>query len=51
MYLQGVLFKWDPPKKCQPVSKFWHLELFWWDLLQGVFLDVLASLQVSLLSE
>ena len=26
---------WDPPKssKCQPVSKFWHLELLWWDLL------------------
>ena len=26
LYIQG-----DPP--CQPVSKFWHLELFWWDLL------------------
>ena len=24
-------FNWCPPKKpkCQPVSKFWHLELFW----------------------
>ena len=30
-----VFFHWYPPKnsKCQPVSKFWHLEHFWWDLL------------------
>ena len=29
--IQGVFFNWDPPKssKCLPVSKFWHLELFW----------------------
>ena len=27
--VQGIFFNWDPPKsfKCQPVSKFWHLEL------------------------
>ena len=30
--IQGVFFNWDPPKssKCQPVSKFWQLELFWY---------------------
>ena len=29
--VQGDFFHWYPPKnsKCQPVSKFWHLELFW----------------------
>ena len=33
--LQGVFFNWCPPKnhKFFLVSKFWHLELFWWDLL------------------
>ena len=23
--------------KCQPVRKFWHLRIFLWDFLQGVF--------------
>ena len=31
----GCFFNCSHPKnpKCQPVSKFWYLELFWWDLL------------------
>ena len=35
LIIQGGFFHWYPPKssKCQPVSKFWHLELFWLDLL------------------
>ena len=35
-----VFFYWFCPKnsKCQPVSKFWHLELFWWDLLCNLIL-------------
>ena len=32
--IQGFFFNCSHPKnpKCQPVSKFCHLELFWWDL-------------------
>ena len=35
MHIQGVFFNWSYPKnhKFFLVSKFWHLELFWWDLL------------------
>ena len=35
IHLQGVLFYWSALKmtKCQTLRKFWHLELFWWDLL------------------
>ena len=35
IHLQGVLFYWSALKmtKCQTLKKFWHLELFWWDLL------------------
>ena len=31
----GQFFNCSHPKNsmCQPVSNFWHLELFWWDLL------------------
>ena len=34
-FIQGVFCDCRPPRssKCQPVRKFWHLELFWWDLL------------------
>ena len=40
IYIQGVFFNWSYPKssKCQSVSKFWHLELFWWDLLCNLIL-------------
>ena len=34
-FIMGVFFNWCPPKnhKFFSVSKFWHLELFWWNLL------------------
>ena len=40
-YIQGVFFNWCPPKnhKFFSVSKFWHLELFWWDLLCNLTLQ------------
>ena len=33
-HIQRVHYDRRPPKssKCQPVSKFWHVRTFWWDL-------------------
>ena len=49
MKIQGVFFNWCPPKnsKCQPVSKFWHLELFWWDLLCNLTLRTFRGAPVK----
>ena len=35
IFTSDIMVDWFSPKnsKCQPVSKFWHLVLFWWDLL------------------
>jgi len=47
--LQGVFFNWYPPKssKCQLVSKSWHLELFWWDLLCNLTLRTFRGVPVT----
>ena len=49
LFIQGGFFHWYPPKnfKCQPVSKFWHLELFWWDLLCNLTLRTLRGVPVK----
>ena len=49
MYIQGVFFNWCPPKKpkFQPVSKFWHLELFWLDLLCNLTLRTFGGHQLK----
>ena len=45
----GCFFNWYPPKssKCQPVSKSWHLELFWWDLLCNLTLRTFRGHQLE----
>ena len=47
--IQGVFSHWYPPKnsKCQLVSKFWHLELFWWDLLCNLTLRTFRGVPVK----
>ena len=47
--LQGVFFNWCPPKnhKFFSVSKFWHLELFWLDLLCNLTLRTFRGVPVK----
>ena len=41
MWHTGWFFYWSAQKttKCQTLTKFWHLELFWWDLLCNLTLS------------
>ena len=45
----ACFFNCSHPKnpKCQPVSKFWHLELFWWDLLCNLILRTFRGVPVK----
>ena len=49
LYIQGVFFNWCPPKnyKFFSASKFWHLELFWWDLLCNLTLKTFRGAPVK----
>ena len=48
-FIQGVFCDCRPPRssKCQPVRKFWHLELFWWDLLWNLTLRTFRGAAVT----
>ena len=47
--IQDVSFNWDPPKSSaiQPVSKFWHLELFKGNLLCNLTLRTFREITVK----
>ena len=47
--IQGVFCDCRPPKssKCQPVRKFWNLELFWWDFLYNLTLRTFRGATVT----
>ena len=49
LYIQSVFFNWCPPKnyKFFSASKFWHLELFWWDLLCNLTLRTFRGAPVK----
>ena len=48
-FMSKVFFNWCPPKnhKFFPVSKFWHWELFWWDLLCNLTLRIFRGVSVK----
>ena len=48
-FIQGVFFNWCPPKnhKFFSVGKFWHLELYWWDLLCNLTLRTFRGAPVK----